>query len=66
MKTEQQWEQVKNTMLQNGGFATLGFLYNNVDVSNWATKTPFASIRRIVQTNNCFFKIKPGLWGLIE
>ncbi len=66
MKTELQWEQVKDTMLQNGGFATLGFLYNTVDVSHWATKTPFASIRRIVQTNEYFFKIKPGLWGLKE
>lgn len=64
MKISSQWEQVNDTMKKNGGFATLGFLYNNVDVSNWATKTPFASIRRIVQTNNSFFKIKPGLWGL--
>jgi len=64
MKIASQWEQVMNTMKENGSFATLGFLYNNVDVSNWATKTPFASIRRIVQTNNSFFKIKPGLWGL--
>lgn len=66
MKIASQWEQVKDTMKRNGGFATLGFLYNNVDVSNWATKTPFASIRRIVQTNEFFFKIKPGLWGLSE
>lgn len=27
-------------------------------------KTPFASIRRIVQDTRFFFKIKPGLWAL--
>ncbi|MGL5079326.1 MAG: hypothetical protein ACRDBG_26285, partial [Waterburya sp.] len=30
----------------------------------WGTKTPFASMRRIVQTDRRFFKIKPGLWAL--
>jgi len=30
----------------------------------WKTKTPFASIRRIVQDERFFFKIKPGLWAL--
>jgi hypothetical protein len=30
----------------------------------WKTKTPFASIRRIVQTHDEFFKIRPGLWAL--
>jgi len=59
-----QYEQVIKTMKANGGFATLGFLYKNVDVSKWKTKTPYASIRRIVQDNRFFFKIKPGLWGL--
>ncbi len=37
-----------------------------VDVSNWATKTPLASIRKIVQDDRYFFKIKPGLWALNE
>ncbi|MDL0109719.1 hypothetical protein NYG92_02910 [Campylobacter felis] len=46
------------------GVATLGQLYALVDTSIWKTKTPYASIRRIVQTNKEFFKIKPGLWGL--
>ena len=66
MKKISQSDQVKETMKQNEGFATLGFLYSNVDVSNWETKTPFASIRRILQVNDSFFKIKPGLWGLTE
>lgn len=28
------------------------------------TKTPCATIRRIVQDTRFFFKIKPGLWAL--
>lgn len=46
------------------GVATLGQLYALVDTSIWKTKTPYASIRRIVQTNQEFSKIKPGLWCL--
>lgn len=61
-----QLEQVIETMRNNGGYATLGFLNQNVDVSNWGTKTPFATIRRIVQDDRFFFKIKPGLWALKE
>jgi hypothetical protein len=30
----------------------------------WVTKTPFASIRRIVQTRPEIFKVRPGLWAL--
>jgi len=62
-----QHEAVIETMEKNGGFATLGFLYQEVlDVPEvkWETKTPFASIRRIVQDDRFFFKIKPGLWAL--
>ena len=59
-----QYEQVIKVMDENGGFATLGFLNQNVDVSSWETITPYASIRRIVQDERYFFKIKPGLWGL--
>ncbi|HJY62559.1 MAG TPA: hypothetical protein VJ455_00260 [Ignavibacteria bacterium] len=53
-----------------GGVATLGQL--NIEVMKipnckWGTKTPFASIRRIVQTRpNEIYKIKPGLYGLIS
>lgn len=61
-----QHEQVIEVMRKNGGFATLGFLNQTVDVSNWKSKTPFASIRRIVQDEKYFFKIKPGLWALKE
>lgn len=61
-----QYEQVIEAMRKNGGYATLGFLNQNVDVSKWESKTPFASIRRIVQDEKYFFKIKPGLWALKE
>lgn len=61
-----QHEQVIEVMRKNGGYATLGFLNHQVDVSNWKSKTPFASIRRIVQDDKYFFKIKPGLWALKE
>jgi hypothetical protein len=59
-----QHDAVIKVMEDKGGFSTLGQLYQNVDVSNWKTKTPFASIRRIVQDERYFFKVKPGLWAL--
>lgn len=59
-----QYKEVINIMDKNGGFATLAFLYRSVNVEGWKTKTPFASIRRIVQDGRYFFKIKPGLWAL--
>ena len=59
-----QHEAVIKTMEENGGFMTLGLLNQNVNVSNWKTKTPFATIRRIVQDDRFFFKIRPGLWAL--
>lgn len=62
-----QHEAVEQAMLANGGYATLGYLYQaapKVLGSEWKTKTPFASIRRIVQEDPKFFKIRPGLWAL--
>lgn len=61
-----QYEQVIEIMKKNGGFATLNYLNHNVNTTNWKTKTPYASIRRIVQDKRFFFKIKPGLWALKE
>jgi hypothetical protein len=64
-----QHEAVIQIMLANGGFATLGYLYQHVmdiEECRWNTKTPFASIRRIVQDDRFFYKIKPGLWALKE
>ncbi len=62
-----QYEAVIRVMEKNGGYATLGFLYQEtlkIEGCEWKTKTPFASIRRIVQDNRFFFKIRPGLWAL--
>ncbi|MBF0473712.1 MAG: hypothetical protein HQK93_08275 [Nitrospirae bacterium] len=64
-----QYEAVKKTMEENGGYATLAFLNQNVLKNTdckWGTKTPFASIRKIVQDKRFFFKIKPGLWALLS
>ncbi|CAN5897752.1 hypothetical protein BH24DEI2_BH24DEI2_14640 [soil metagenome] len=52
-----------------GGLATLGQLYRaalKIPGPTWKTKTPAASIRRIVQLDKRFFKIRPGLWALEE
>ena len=49
-----------------GGKVTLFDLYHKTDVSTWGSKTPFASIRRIVQTNKEFYKVRVGLCGLCE
>ncbi len=62
-----QHEAVIRVMEKNGGYATLGHLNQNVflmEGCEWNTKTPFASIRRIVQDERFFFKIRPGLWAL--
>lgn len=64
-----QHEAVILTLEKLGGFATLGQLNEEVfkiDECKWNTKTPFASIRRIVQTNENIYKIKPGLYGLVK
>lgn len=64
-----QREAVIEVMRRNGGFATLGFLYREVlrvEGVEWKTKTPFSSINRIVQDPKYFFRIRPGLWALLE
>jgi hypothetical protein len=62
-----QHEAVIEAMEREGGYATLGRLYQVVPTITecaWETKTPFASIRRIVQDPRFFFRIRPGLWAL--
>ena len=62
-----QHEAVILTLERLGGQATLAELYRGVmkiKECNWETKTPFASIRRIVQTRPEIFKVRPGLWAL--
>lgn len=64
-----QHEAVIFTLEKLGGVATLGQLNQKVfkiKDCEWKTKTPFASIRRIVQTNKEIYKIKPGLYGLLS
>jgi hypothetical protein len=64
-----QYEAVETVMADNGGYATFKRLYEkapHVEGSEWGTKTPNASIRRIVQRKDRFFKIRPGLWALEE
>src|SRR5512136_933053 len=58
---------VISTLERLGGQATLGELYREVmkiKDCKWDTKTPFASIRRIVQTRPETFRVRPGLWAL--
>lgn len=62
-----QYEAVIETLENLDGIATLGELYKEVfkiKDCEWKTKTPFASIRRIVQQTRGIYKIKPGLYGL--
>jgi hypothetical protein len=62
-----QHEAVIQTLEKMGGQATLGQLYQEVmkiKDCEWKTKTPFASIRRIVQVRPEIFKVRPGLWAL--
>ena len=61
-----QKQQVIEIMRNNGGYATFQQLNRLVDFSTWKTKTPQASIRQIVQVNEEFFRIKPGLWALTD
>lgn len=62
-----QYEAVIETLDRLGGVASLGDLNSEVfkiKECEWKTKTPFASIRRIVQQTKGIYKIKPGLYGL--
>lgn len=60
-----QEQQVVEMMRKAGGYATLRRLNEIVDYSAWKTKTPKATIRRIVQVSKQFFRIQPGLWALL-
>ena len=62
-----QYEAVIQTIEKLGGIATLQQLNQEVfkiKECEWNTKTPFASIRRIVQQTKEIYKIKPGLYAL--
>ncbi|MGG1663057.1 hypothetical protein [Brevibacillus sp. NRS-1366] len=69
MKKFTQTQAVIEAMKQNGGYSTLKELYTAVPLVEgvtWNTKTPEATIRRIVQNEKHFFNIKAGLWALNE
>ena len=62
-----QFEAVIATLEELGDQATLAQLYQEVMKVGgvpWGTRTPFASIRRIVQVRPEIFKVRPGLWAL--
>lgn len=64
-----QREAVIEAMREHGGYLTLGSLYREalkMPGVEWKSKTPFKSINRIVQNPKYFFKIRPGLWALLE
>lgn len=66
MKKVTQETQVVEMMRKEGGYATLRRLNEIMDFSSWKTRTPEATVRRIVQDSERFFKIQPGLWALEE
>ena len=66
MKTNTQESQVIEQLRKEGGYATLRRLNEVMDFSTWKTKTPEASVRRIVQVSKHIFRIQPGLWALEE
>lgn len=65
-----QSEAVFKTIDRLGGIATLGQLYQEtfrIKDCKWGTKTPFASIRRIVQDldkKGILIKLRPGLYAI--
>jgi hypothetical protein len=62
-----QYEAVLMTIEKLGGIATLGQINQeifNIKDCEWKSKTPFASIRRIVQLDKNIYRIKPGLYAL--
>ena len=62
-----QAQAVLETIEKLGGIATLNQINQHIfEIKDcvWKTKTPFASVRRIVQQTKGIYKIKPGLYAL--
>ncbi|MDO4309108.1 MAG: hypothetical protein Q4C43_00035 [Prevotella sp.] len=66
MRKDTQEHQVIEALRREGGFATLRRLNEVMDFSSWKTKTPEATVRRLVQISKEIFRIQPGLWALEE
>jgi len=64
MRRQTQADDVERALAALGGYATLADLYKRIPIHRWGTKTPFATVRRILQMDPRFFRIRPGLWGL--
>ena len=64
MRMQTQADDVERALVALGGYATLADLYKRIPIQSWGTKTPFATVRRILQMDPRFFRIRPGLWGL--
>lgn len=52
-----QEQQVIETLRNQGGYATLRRLNEVMVFSEWKTKTPDASVRRIVQNSDSIFRM---------
>jgi hypothetical protein len=64
-----QSDAVAEAMRVRGGYATLAQLFHDapkIDGAFFGGKTPNATIRKIVQLDDRFFRIRPGLWALKE
>lgn len=66
MKKVTQEQKVIEALRNEGGYATFRRLNEVLDFSTWRSKTPEASVRRIVQESKYIFRIQPGLWALEE
>ncbi|MCC8071722.1 MAG: hypothetical protein LIO90_07990 [Bacteroidales bacterium] len=62
-----QYEAVIEALTQLGGIATLGQIYKKVftiEDCQWNTKTPMASVRRIVRHTKGIMVVRKGLYAL--
>ena len=68
MSKNNQYDQVVAAVEKLGGLASLSQLNAEMakTVALWKTKTPFATIRRVMQTDKRLYKIKAGLYCLQE
>ena len=58
-----QHEEVIKIMEENGGWATLGFLYHHVDTSEWKTKNTFCYHKTNCSGRTLLFQNKSRTMG---
>lgn len=66
LETISRKQQIIDALRLLGGYAKNEDLYKIVDTSTWGTKHAKEKIRQILQTNQEFFNIRRGVWGLEE